>query len=645
MTRTRRQWTVAVGATVVATLLAACGGAAPPAPAPAPEAAPAPVLEPVLPADPHSFARPDEARVRHVDLRLHVDFEARALTGAATLEIDRAPGADTLVLDTRDLDIEAVTTPVGDALAWELGEPVAHLGRPLRIALTPGLERVEVHYRTTEGAAAVQWLEPAQTTSGSPFLFTQGQAILTRTWIPTQDSPGIRQTYSATLTVPDALTAVMSAEMLTPEGEATDLGRVFRFELDRAIPPYLIALAVGELEFRSVGPRTGVWAEPEVVEAAAYEFADMEAMLDAAERLYGPYRWGRYDVLVLPPSFPFGGMENPRLTFATPTVLAGDRSLVSLIAHELAHSWSGNLVTNATWSDFWLNEGFTTYIENRIMEELQGAGYAAMLESLARAGLASEMEALGGPTSGETILHIDLEGRDPDEGMTAIAYDKGAAFLRTMESVVGRERFDAFLRQYFDDHAFQPMTTEEFLDYLDAHLLAGHPEWRAAIRPEEWVYQPGLPSNVAPVESEAFGLVEAEVTRLLDGVAPASLATEGWSTHEWLHFLQSLPDTMAEGRLAALDTTFGLSASRNSEILFAWLRIAIANRYEPAFGALEDFLTRQGRRKFLRPLYQDLAATDWGRELAVEIYRRARPTYHAVSRNSIDEVLNWPASE
>ena len=639
----------------------ACGGAerVEPVPQPLPEAggtAPETVYEtrlggPELPADPHSFAEPNRARVHHVDLRLWVDFEEEALEGAATLSFERMPGVQELVLDTRGLDIRAVTTLEGEPLAWELGEPVEHLGRPLRITFPEAagqgrdagqVRQVEIHYRTGEEAAAVQWLGPEQTTSGSPFLFTQGQAILTRTWIPTQDSPGIRQTYSATITVPDDLVAVMSAEMLTPGGEATDLGRVFAFEMDKPIPPYLIALGIGNLEFREVGPRTGVWAEPAVVDDAAYEFGEMEDMLEAAERLYGPYRWGRYDVLVLPPSFPFGGMENPRLTFATPTILAGDRSLVSLIAHELAHSWSGNLVTNATWSDFWLNEGFTVYFENRIMEEIYGVEYARMLEYLGRQGLRSGIEDdLGGYESSETILHLDLVGRDPDEGMTAIAYDKGAAFLRTIETVVGRDRFDAFLRQYFDAHAFEPMTTERFLDYLDEHLLAGHPEWRDAIRPEEWVYEPGLPSNVAVVESQAFERVEEEVERFLEGTAPASLPTEGWSTHEWLHFLQSLPESMSEERLMALDDAFGLTDSRNSEVLFQWLMIAIENRYDPAFAALEDFLVRQGRRKFLRPLYQELAETDWGRELAMAIYRQARPMYHAISRNSIDEVLDW----
>ena len=605
-----------------------------------------------LPTDVHSHAEPDVARVTHVDLDLAADFAERRLSGTATLTFEAEPDADRIVLDTRDLEIQDVRTPGGETLEWELGEATEALGAPLRVRLPSSDDRIVVEYRTGEGADALQWLEPAQTAGGEdPFLFTQGQAILTRTWIPTQDSPGIRQTYDATIRVPEGLVAVMSAEMLTPEGEPAD-GQcgyaegearscvAYRFEMNEAIPPYLIALAIGDLEFESVGPRTGVWAEPEVVEAAAYEFGEMEEMLEAAESLYGPYRWGRYDVIVLPPSFPFGGMENPRLTFATPTVLAGDRSLVSLIAHELAHSWSGNLVTNATWSDFWLNEGFTSYIENRIMEEVYGPEYAAMLASLGRAGLRSEIEAMG-ESSPETMLHIDLEGRDPDEGMTAIPYDKGAAFLRTIEEVVGRERFDAFLRQYFDEFAFRPMTTDRFLAYMDEHLFEGHPEWREAVDPEEWVYGTGLPANAAAVESDAFERVAAQAAAFSDGGSVGALETEEWSTHEWLHFLQSLPAELSDERLRALDDAFGLSETGNSEIMFQWLRIAIANRYEPAFGALRGFLTIQGRRKFILPLFEDLSETDWGRALAEDIYREARPTYHPITRNSVDEALGW----
>jgi hypothetical protein len=376
------------------------------------------------------------------------------------------------------------------------------------------------------------------------------------------------------------------------------------------------------------------------VDKAAYEFADLERMVTVAESLLGPYRWGRYDVLVLPPSFPFGGMENPRLTFATPTVLAGDRSLVSLIAHELAHSWSGNLVTNATWRDFWLNEGVTTYVELRIMEALYGRERAAMLEVLERRELEAEVTRLGGPTSPDTILHVNLTGRNPDDGMTQIPYAKGAAFLRLLEQTVGRDRFDAYLRAYFDRHAFQSITTADFVADVRKHLTGGDSSLERAIGLEAWLYQPGLPDNAPAPRSEALARVEADARAFGEGQKAASaLMTSNWSTQEWQHFLDALPEKQAASQLVELDRAFGLTERGNSEVLFAWLRVAVRNGYKPAMPALEKFLTTQGRRKFLRPLYEDLMATDWGRTEARQIYARARPLYHAVSSSTLDAIV------
>jgi hypothetical protein len=361
-------------------------------------------------------------------------------------------------------------------------------------------------------------------------------------------------------------------------------------------------------------------------------------MIDAAEALGGPYRWGRYDVLVLPPSFPFGGMENPRVTFATPTILAGDRSLTSLIAHELAHSWSGNLVTNATWRDFWLNEGFTTYFENRIMEQLYGVPRARMLEVLGRRELTNELAALK-DKPGDQVLHIDLSGRNPDDGVTAIAYDKGEAFVRMIEATVGRPRFDTWLRGYFDRHAFTSLTTAQFLEDLRAHLIAGDAALERRLQLDEWLEQPGLPANATTPTSPAFAAVERQVARFADGAAASSLDTRAWTTQEWQHFLGSLPAALSPAQLWELDRAHGFSSSRNSEVLFAWLRIAIRQRYQPALPALERFLTSQGRRKFLKPLYEDLMAADWGKAEARRIYGHARPTYHAVATATLDPIV------
>jgi leukotriene-A4 hydrolase len=588
--------------------------------------------------DIHSYARPWEARVTHVVLDLAADFTTRTLAGSATLDVERAAGAREIVLDTKGLAIERVTGKDGATLKFTLGATDAILGQPLSVELPPS-GPITVAYRTSPGAAALQWLAPSQTAGkAQPYLYSQGQAILTRTWIPTQDSPGIRQTYAASVNVPRELRAVMSAEQLTPDGEDSPRGRTFRFRMTHAIPPYLIAIAVGDLAFRSLGPRTGVYAESAVVGTAASEFADLESMVTAAEALLGPYLWGRYDVLVLPPSFPFGGMENPMVTFATPTVLAGDRSLVSLLAHELAHSWSGNLVTNATWSDFWLNEGFTTYVENRIMEVVYGRPRAEVFRVLGWRDLATEIERLGGMQSKDTVLHVDLKGRDPDDGATLIPYEKGASLVTLIEQTVGREKFDAYMKGYFQRYAFKSITTTQFLADIRAHLLTDKAV-EAKIRLQDWIFQPAIPDNAVQPRAPQLTAAGEQAAAFARGAGASSLRTKDWSTQEWQYFLQELPRTLPAERLAILDQAFGFSERRNAEVLFEWLRIAIRHRYQPAMPALERFLLSQGRRKFVRPLFQDLMDSSWGKADAKRIYAAARPGYHAVTVNTLDGIV------
>lgn len=576
--------------------------------------------------------------MEHMDLDLDVDFEAQVISGRASLRLDNRTGTDTLMLDTRGLEIEMVTLDEGEETTFDLGAEEEGLGQPLSIHVRPGTEMVHVDYSTTAGADAVQWLAPEQTAGGEhPFLFTQSQAILARTWVPLQDTPSVRFTYNATVRVPPELLALMSAENPT---EKNDTG-TYRFSMPQAIPSYLMALAVGDLEFRSLGEQSGVYAEPSVVAAAADEFAETPEMIDAAEELYGPYRWGQYDILVLPPAFPFGGMENPRLTFATPTILAGDRSLVALIAHELGHSWSGNLVTNADWDDFWLNEGFTVYVERRLMEELRGREYTEMLASLGAQDLRATVEDKGADDP-DTALHLDLADRDPDDGMTDIAYEKGYFFLRMLEEAAGRERWDPFLRSWFDEHAFESVTSEQFIDYLNANLLEPAGIEADSLRVSEWIYEPGLPANMPQVETERFATVEEQAAAFVDGsTAAGQLATGDWTTHEWMHFIRRLPEDLSTERMAALDAAFGLTDSGNSEIQAAWYGLAIDTGYEAAYPALEEFLKGMGRRKFLAPLYTAMAETPEGKERALAIYRQARPGYHSVSTGTIDEILGY----
>ena len=602
--------------------------------------------------DVHSHARPEIARVRHVALDLTADFATGTLSGTAGLDITAEAGATEIVLDVRNLNIEDVRDASGGALQFQTGANDSILGQPLTIrfpAFAAGEQRrIVIRYATRPDAAALQWLTPAQTAGGQqPYMFSQGQAILTRTWIPTQDSPGIRQTWDARIVAPSDLKVVMSAESLTPRGERAGAGQTaWRFREPNPVPPYLIAIGVGDVAFQAIDERTGVWTEPSMLAAAHAEMVPTAEMVDEAEALYGPYLWGRYDLLILPPSFPFGGMENPRLTFATPTIIAGDQSLVSLVAHELAHSWSGNLVTNATWDDFWLNEGFTVYFENRIMEAVYGPERALMLRSLGWGDLQSTLADL---PAADTRLKLDLVGRDPDEGLTDVAYEKGAAFLNTIERIVGRERFDAWLKGYFERNAFRPMTTERFLEDIRTHLVTTR-ALEDQLMMDAWIYQPGMPSNWVPPVSGAFAPVDTAARSFHAGGPASAIAWSGWSTQERQRFLAWRPEGLAVGadwltpaQLADLEATLNLREEGNAEVVFSWLQIAVQHRYQPAVPTLERFLTTMGRRKFVLPLFTSLwAEGDWGRAIATPLYARARPGYHPVTTNSVDAVVGRP---
>ena len=594
--------------------------------------------------DYHSFANVTDFRVRHLDLDLDVNFDARRLDGHADLTVVRLnPAARTLILDTRALSIRAVSLlpPQGapQPLTFRVGEARKHLGQPLSIDLPAAAGarefKVRVDYRTAPVASGLQWLTPEQTAGKKhPYLFSQSQAIHARSWIPLQDSPQVRVTYRATVRTPAALRAVMGAAHVGDENKSGAVA-TYGFEMREPIPSYLIAIAAGDIGFRAVSPRTGVYTEPAMLAAAASEFADLERMVEACEKLFGPYRWGRYDVLILPPSFPFGGMENPRLTFATPTIIAGDKSLVSLIAHELAHSWSGNLVTNATWRDFWLNEGFTVYLERRIVEALYGKRREEMEDVLGLQSLRRDMADL---PPGDEHLAIDLRGRDPDDGVTDVAYEKGKLFLQWLESRYGRASLDAFLRGYFDHFAFQSISTETFLDYLRANLLTGAVT-EAQLR--AWIYQPGLPDFAVLPPENVFEPVDAARSSWLAGkVDAAKLPARTWNTQEWLHFLDNMPARVPRGQLDALDRAYSLTNATNAEIAHSWFRVAIRNAYEPAYPQLERYLTSIGRRKLIKPLYEDLMKTPQGTELARKIYAQARPGYHPIAVTTLDGIVN-----
>ncbi len=591
-------------------------------------------------ADEHSFAEPERVRVRDIGLDLVVDFERKELRGTADLALDWIdPKARTLVLDTRSLTIEKVLARSGDG-GWRradytLGPSDATLGTPLRIQLKRQHEIVRVRYRTAPDASGLQWLEPGMTSGKQqPFMFSQSQAIHARSWVPLQDTPGVRFTYSASIRTPSSLMALMSAD----NDPAASRDGKYVFRMPQPIPSYLLAIAVGDVVFKPISERAGVWAEPSVLDAAVREFDDTERMIVATEALYGPYRWGRYDLLILPPSFPFGGMENPRLSFITPTVIAGDKSLVALIAHELAHSWSGNLVTNASWKDIWLNEGFTSYVENRIVESLYGAEQAAMENVISQNGLRTE---LAGLAPADQVLALPpLTGRDPDEALSDVAYVKGQWFLIFLEQRFGREVFDAFLRRWFDANAFASVDTAHFVKALREDLLPQQPDAVTEAELDAWLNQPGIPEVAVPASSTRFALVDAARAAFLAGdKGPADLGSDGWITQEWVHFLEGMPETLTPEQLNALDSAFTFTGTGNGEIARVWYPLTVRSGYFEARNAIAAFLKSIGRRKLIMPTYEALVAREDGIGFARTVFAEARPGYHPITIGSIEALL------
>lgn len=591
--------------------------------------------KPAVVTDEHTYSKPELAVVKHLDLDIKVDFDTQTISGKASWLIDNISKGNEIIFDENTLNITKVT--LGDdekETKFELGKDVEFHGKPLRITIEPNTTKVNIYYSTTKDAVALQWLTPEQTADKKkPFLFSQGESVWSRTWIPCQDSPGIRFTYNAKVTVPKDLLAVMSA--VNPQ-KKNDTG-IYTFKQDKAIPSYLMAIAVGDIEFQSIDNRTGVYAEPSMLKKSVWEFAELGKMVVAAEKLYGPYRWGRYDVLVLPPSFPYGGMENPNLTFLTPGVIAGDRSLTSLLAHELGHSWSGNLVTNATWDDIWLNEGFTTYVEHRIGEAIFGEKEFEMQNVITRKELVDNVAEYG-DTSPDTRLKVSLTGRNPDDGISMIPYVKGYAFLRVIENAVGREKFDIFIKNYFDAHAFKSITTEDFIKYYNENLIKGDKALANKIKAEDWIYKPGIPSNITPVTSADFDAID-KIQKNWRATGVKGLSQKITTTSEKQYFIDHLPTDITPKEMEAIDAEFNFTKGGNFIIKRQWFVQAIIHQYKTANPAIEQFLVSISRTGSVMMLYKEMAKTPEGKIWAKQVFDKAKSGYHATTIQAVEGIL------
>lgn len=584
--------------------------------------------------DPHSYANFDQIITKHLDLDLKVDFASRTVGGTAVWTLEHKEDADEIIFDTNGLTVEKVVLNDNQEAEFSFGENDELHGKPLIIPIDRNTKKIAISYKSSPNAVALQWLTPEQTADKrKPFLFSQGQSIWTRTWIPCQDSPSVRFTYNARLSVPKDLLALMSAG----NPQKKNANGIYSFKQSKPIPAYLMAIAVGDIAFKPIDDRTGVYAEHSVINDAVFEFAELGQMVHAAEKLFGPYRWGRYDVIVLPPSFPFGGMENPNLTFLTPGVLAGDRSLTGLLAHELGHSWSGNLVTNATWDDIWLNEGFTTYVENRIMEEVYGANEAKMLEVISRMEL-DETVAEFGETNPDTRLEVDTKGKNPDDAISSIPYEKGFAFLQVIEHAVGRQRFDEFLRNYFDSHAFESVTTKDFILFLNKNLIKGDKALAEKIDYKKWIHEPGIPENIPQSVSLNFNRVDSLQT-IWRKTGVKGLSDQIKTTNERRRFIDHLPQDLSAAEMTELDKEFDFTNKGNFIIRRQWFVQAIKHGYKAAYPSIENFLINTSRTASVEMLYKQLIKTPSGKEWARKIFETAKPGYHATTRSSIENIL------
>ncbi|XP_076469755.1 leukotriene A-4 hydrolase-like isoform X1 [Babylonia areolata] len=611
------------------------------------------------PCDPCSFSRPDQCRVVNIHLDLEVDFGRKVILGTVHLSVERKSKDDkVLILDSNELNVEKVSDQAkGQELQYSLGEPVKPFGSKLEIVLPTSDSNqfvVSIKYSTSPTCSALQWLRAEQTAGKRhPYLFSQCQAIHARSLYPCQDTPGVKFTYTAKVKAPQGVVILMSAVRLTPEECPDDTScMVHRFEQKVPIPSYLLAIVGGDIESRSISPRSRVWSEKEQIEEAEYEFGETEQMLKTAEDLLGPYEWGQYDLLVLPPSFPYGGMENPCLTFVTPTLLAGDRSLADVVAHEISHSWTGNLVTNSTFEDFWLNEGHTMFVERKIASRMHGGepllhfkaseGWEELRESVNRMMGCGE-----GPY---TKLVPDLKGVDPDDAFSTVPYEKGFALLFYLENLLGGpEIFEKFLRAYISKFRRQSITTQQWKDFLFSYFTSESDKKKLeGVDWEAWFSAEGMP-NIQPKFNTSLAKPCQDLSARWLAASDSDLSSFGASDlekicslqkREFLSLMLQSSSVVSVAKLEKMDQLYNFSAVKNSEIRFRWLRLGIKSRWSVIIPKALQFVTEQGRMKFVRPIYRDLYQWEDARQSAIDNFLRHREEMHNTTAKEVAKDLH-----
>ncbi|XP_054153154.1 leukotriene A-4 hydrolase-like isoform X2 [Oppia nitens] len=607
------------------------------------------------PIDANSFARPDLSRVSHISWKAFINFDDQIIEATVDLTVDKQNETiDELFLDTTQLSIFDVRNgETNEQLSYELSPSVAVFGSKLTVKLPPKKRSIiRIDYRTSNKASALQWLKPEQTAGKrQPYLFSQCQAIYCRSIIPCQDTPAVKTPYDATVVVPKDVVVLMSA-MRVESGSwhQSDKGmtKEYRFEQKIAIPSYLMAIVAGDLVSKRIGPRSHVWSEPEVIDQCAYEFANTEKFITTAENIVGPYVWGIYDLLVLPPSFPFGGMENPCLTFVTPTLLAGDRSLDVVVAHEIAHSWTGNLVTNKNWGNFWLNEGFTRFLEMKIVGRLNGGEPNRQFNAIGGLkALKFEIEAMG-EQNNYTKLMIDPRGVDPEDAFSSVPYEKGHTFLFYLEQLLGGPQvFEPFLKSYINHFKYQSIETNDFKEYLENYFkdktdILSKVEW------DLWLHSTGMPP-IIPDYDKSLSKMCTELTNKWINANDNNLSEfklsdiSSMNPMQVKEFLSQLLDSeipLSLTKMHVLTEIYGLKSNKNSEIRSIWIRLGLKSHWKECINETIEFITSQGRMKFVKPIYRALYAWDETKQLAVNTFNANKNQMMSISLNSVAKELN-----
>ncbi|XP_054083088.1 leukotriene A-4 hydrolase isoform X1 [Zeugodacus cucurbitae] len=604
--------------------------------------------------DPSSYSEPERIITKHSAFKWTVDFANTKLLGSVTHQFNvLEANLPAILLDVRDITINnaSIVCNGGSAIPinYFVSDPVDDIGAKLTLELPEGTAKgdllVRIDYETSNRASGLQWLTPEQTLGKQhPYLFSQCQAIHARSVLPCQDTPAVKFTYEATVEHPKELTALMSALV-----EQKDSG-VTKFKQEVPIPAYLLAIAIGDLVSRPLGPHSNVWAEAGIVDAAAEEFSETDKMLKTASDICGPYVWKQYDLLVMPPSFPFGGMENPCLTFVTPTVLAGDKSLADVVAHEIAHSWTGNLVTNKNFEHFWLNEGFTVFVETKIVGRLQGTKERDfhMLRNLTELKECIRTQLANSPEL--TKLVVDLSNCGPDDAFSSVPYNKGSTFLRYIEDLLGGpEVFEPFLRSYLQKYAYKSVVTDDFKSALyDYFIDTDKKDKLSEIDWDLWLNNEGMPP-IIPNFDETLADVSKQLSKLWSTKSTAELRTDTdiskpISSHQLIDFLGRLIESseivdLNAQKIELLESTYNLKHTKNSEVRFRFLRLVIRARLLQRIDEIIAFANSNFRMKFCRPIYRDLGQWPEAKPIAVESFESVKNQMMAVCAHTIEKDL------